>query len=81
MATKAKEREDAGLAPPRVLADYVAVAAQFGELEKSMQTLRQGVDAGGKNNRIRYATMATTLMASDLVARLVKMMVTLAGEE
>jgi len=81
MAKEAKRFEDAALAPPRVLKDYVDVQAQATQLENSLGSLRKWIDEGGTNDRIRYATIAATLMTSELQSRLVKLMITLAGEE
>jgi len=81
MAKEAKRREDASLAPPRVLKDYVDVQAEATQLENALCALQRWIDDGGPNDRMRYATMAATLITSELQSRLVKLMITLAGEE
>jgi hypothetical protein len=76
-----KQPEDAPGAVPAVLKDYVGVKFKFDLLEQQMHTLRGWLEQGGNSRRQLYAVMAASQLASDLLARLIAMQITLAGEE
>lgn len=81
MATKETKRNaDAPAASSPVLEKHVAAAHCFEMLEKQMSVLRERVDCDNRPKQQLYAVIATTLLAQDLVQRLLAMQIVLAGE-
>lgn len=63
-----------------MMKELVAVAAQISALNRTIDELRVRVERGLENQKIRIATLATILDASELVARLVRMEIVVEGE-
>lgn len=80
MSTEAKRKQDTPGASSPVLEKHIAAAHAFELLEKQMNTLRGRLEGDNRPKQQLYAVIATTLMASDLVSRLLALQVALAGE-
>ena len=80
MATDAKRKVDAPAASSPVLEKHVAAAFAFSELERQMATLSYWLANERDLKRQLYAATSTTLLASELVQRLLAIQIVLAGE-
>ena len=80
MGTDAKRKADAPAASSPVLEKHVAAAFAFSELEKQMGTLAYWLANERDPKRQLYAATSTTLLAAELVQRLLAMQIALAGE-
>lgn len=80
MANEPKRKQDTPGASSPVLEKHVAAAHAFELLERQMGMLRERLEGDNRPKQELYAVIATTLMASDLVSRLLAMQVALAGE-
>lgn len=76
----AKTNLDVPAASSPVLEKHVAAAHALEMLEKQMGTLRERLEGDNRPKQQLYAVISTTLMASDLVSRLLALQVALAGE-
>lgn len=80
MATEAKRKSDVPAASSPALEKHVAAAHAFEMLEKQMTTLRERLEGDNRPKQQLYAVISTTLMANELVQRLVALQIALAGE-
>lgn len=80
MSTEPKRKADAPGASSPVLEKHVAAAHAFDMLERQMNTLRERLEGDNRPKQQLYTVIATTLMASDLISRLLALQVALAGE-
>ena len=80
MSSELKSKSDAPAASSPVLEKHVAAAHCFEMLEKQMHTLRERLEGDNRPKQQLYATIATTLLAQDVVQRLLAMQIVLAGE-
>lgn len=75
-----KRKSDVPAVSSPVLEKHVAAAHAFEMLEKQMQVLRARLESDHRPKQNLYAVIATTLVANDLVSRLLAMQIALAGE-
>ena len=80
MANDPNGKADAPAASSPVLEKHVAAAFAFSELEKQMGTLSYWLANERDPKRQLYAATSTTLLAAELVQRLLAMQIVLAGE-
>ena len=80
MSAETKRKADAPAASSPVLEKHVAAVHCFEMLEKQMRVLRDRLEYDSRPKQQLYAVVSTTLMASELVSRLLAMQIVLAGE-
>lgn len=80
MASGQSKHTDAPAASSPVLEKQVAAAHCFEMLQKQMCTMRARLESDNRPKQQLYAVIATTLLAQDLVQRLLAMQIVLAGE-
>lgn len=80
MSSDSKQKLDAPAASSPVLEKHVAAAHCFEMLEKQMRVVRDRLQYDNRPKQQLYAVVSTTLMASELVSRLLALQVVLAGE-